>query len=128
MPSGGPGAAAAAPGPPALRGAGPARPARPPAARAPSARPPAGASRPGPIGAGGSLPGRPAYTSVESPSTMTGRRHRTSRAGSRGEAMDRPDLDGPRILFLDDDPARAALFAARRRGVVWVQTAEQCVD
>jgi hypothetical protein len=32
----------------------------------------------------------------------------------------------PRTLFLDDDPQRAAAFAAARPGAVWVTTAEEC--
>lgn len=33
----------------------------------------------------------------------------------------------PRILFLDDDPARAARFLACHPDAVWVQTAEECI-
>ena len=33
-----------------------------------------------------------------------------------------------RRLFLDDDPARAAVFFARYPDAVWVQTAPDCVD
>jgi hypothetical protein len=36
-------------------------------------------------------------------------------------------LDGSRILFLDDNPIRAAAFLAARPEAVWVQTAEECV-
>jgi hypothetical protein len=42
--------------------------------------------------------------------------------------MSRPSPDRPRILFLDDDPTRAARFAAQRESAVWVQTAGQCLD
>jgi hypothetical protein len=35
--------------------------------------------------------------------------------------------DGPRILFLDDDPGRAAAFLAAHPAAVWVRTAEQCL-
>jgi hypothetical protein len=33
----------------------------------------------------------------------------------------------PRVLFLDDDPARAEEFLARHPQAVWVQTAGQCI-
>jgi hypothetical protein len=35
---------------------------------------------------------------------------------------------GLRVLFLDDDPARAELFLARYPEAVWVETACECVD
>jgi hypothetical protein len=38
-----------------------------------------------------------------------------------------PSPGAPRILFLDDDPERAALFLAEHPETVWVQTAEQCL-
>jgi hypothetical protein len=34
----------------------------------------------------------------------------------------------PRILFLDDEPARAAAFLAARPGAVWVRTAGDCLE
>ena len=32
-----------------------------------------------------------------------------------------------RILFLDDDPARAEIFLAENPEAVWVQTADECI-
>jgi hypothetical protein len=34
----------------------------------------------------------------------------------------------PRILFLDDDPERAAIFLAANPEAVWVETARACID
>lgn len=34
---------------------------------------------------------------------------------------------GRRVLFLDDDPVRAAVFLAAHPGAVWVQTAAECL-
>lgn len=42
--------------------------------------------------------------------------------------MSRPEPERPRILFLDDDPDRAARFRARRESAVWVQTAGECLE
>ena len=41
----------------------------------------------------------------------------------------RPQLppDGFRILFLDDDPSRAAAFLGGHPDAVWVQTADECL-
>ncbi len=41
-----------------------------------------------------------------------------------------PPLRGsaaPRLLFLDDDPARAEVFLAENPSAVWVQTAAECI-
>ena len=35
--------------------------------------------------------------------------------------------DGPRILFLDDDPYRARAFLGRHPDAVWVETAGDCI-
>src|ERR1700730_15634727 len=36
--------------------------------------------------------------------------------------------DGPnKVLFLDDDPARGAVFLAEHPDAVWVTTAEECI-
>lgn len=32
------------------------------------------------------------------------------------------------ILFLDDDPRRAAVFLAQHPDAIWVTTAEQCLE
>jgi len=37
-----------------------------------------------------------------------------------------PPLGQPRILFLDDDPKRAAAFLVGHPGAVWVQTVHEC--
>lgn len=41
--------------------------------------------------------------------------------------MSRIGAGRPRILFLDDDPARAAQFARSHAEAVWVRTAGQCL-
>ncbi len=41
--------------------------------------------------------------------------------------MARPLRDRPRILFLDDDPERAADFLAAYPDAAWVQTADECL-
>jgi hypothetical protein len=46
---------------------------------------------------------------------------------SQESASNVVDASGDRILFLDDDPARAELFLSRYPQAVWVQTAEQCI-
>jgi hypothetical protein len=33
-----------------------------------------------------------------------------------------------RILFLDDDPARASIFLSERPGAVWVQSVADCIN
>lgn len=43
-----------------------------------------------------------------------------------GESSPGPDRTR-RILFLDDDPARAEIFLAMNPEAVWVQTAEACI-
>jgi hypothetical protein len=43
------------------------------------------------------------------------------------EAEEAAHSSGPRILFLDDDPARAATFLAAAPRAVWVETAEKCI-
>ena len=35
---------------------------------------------------------------------------------------------GPRLLFLDDDPGRAAQFLTRNPQALWVKTAAECLD
>ncbi len=42
--------------------------------------------------------------------------------------MYQPTPHTPRILFLDDDPDRAAAFVATRQDAAWVQTVEQCLE
>jgi hypothetical protein len=38
-----------------------------------------------------------------------------------------PQGPGPRVLFLDDDPARAEVFLADNPAAVWVQTVAECL-
>jgi hypothetical protein len=70
-------------------------------------------------------------------STMcqTGEQHESGRQ-SRGNVSSRNGMDGAtagrpapahRVLFLDDDPARAESFLSENPEAVWVQTVEECL-
>ena len=41
--------------------------------------------------------------------------------------MDQASEGRPKVLFMDDDPARGASFLAEYPDAVWVQTAEDCI-
>ena len=49
-----------------------------------------------------------------------------SRRGTGGAAAGRA-TDASRVLFLDDDPARAESFLSENPQAVWVQTVEECL-